>query len=344
MRARRSGWSTSAASAPAHLGRPTGGRAPPMPVTPSTHRLVRAAAGPGHLRHPGRGRLEEDDAEALLLEPEPAVAAQHGEDVGQRRTARGQVVVGDPAEEAHRGAAASGQALEAGAVAAGAGDDHHQVGPGRRPAGPRRAMSTSKPLRGTSRLRPSTTVASVGQAEAAPGLRPGPQASSGTNRSTSTPGGTTTVGSACAGRPLAPRRPGSGRPRPPARRRAARGPAAGAGPGSRPGIVDLGAVEHDAVGPRQARADARPGAAPGRAARAGRRPRSASAVDLADQPGVGSSTRRRRPLDAERLLGVPGRGARVGRGQHGRRRRAAAGATAPTGRTGCRRSWAGSRW
>src|SRR6478672_11003944 len=39
--------------------------------------LRRPARGPGHLRHGARCGLEEDDAEALLLEPTPAVAADH---------------------------------------------------------------------------------------------------------------------------------------------------------------------------------------------------------------------------------------------------------------------------
>ena len=60
-----------------------------------------ATAATGNLRDAACGRLDEDDAEALLLEAEPAVAAGLGEHVGAA-VERGQVVVLDPADEAGR--------------------------------------------------------------------------------------------------------------------------------------------------------------------------------------------------------------------------------------------------
>ena len=90
-------------------------------------RLGGAAAVPRDLRHAARGRLEEDDAEALLLEPAPAVAAQHGEHVAHA-VERGQVVVGDAAEEPDRRCCSARHAFEPLAVAAAAADGDLEVG------------------------------------------------------------------------------------------------------------------------------------------------------------------------------------------------------------------------
>ena len=79
-------------------------------------RLGGATAVPRDLGHAARRRLEEDDAEALLLEPAPAVAAQHGEHVAAA-VERGQVVVGDATEEPHRRLLLGRDALEPLAVA-----------------------------------------------------------------------------------------------------------------------------------------------------------------------------------------------------------------------------------
>ena len=65
------------------------------------HRLGGSAAVAGHLGHACGSRLEEDDAEALLLEAAPPAAAEHGVDVGGA-VDHGQVLLGHPAEERHR--------------------------------------------------------------------------------------------------------------------------------------------------------------------------------------------------------------------------------------------------
>ncbi len=124
----------------------------------------------------------------------------------------GQVGLGDPARGAapgRRGERPAGRA-----------------GPGRGPSPPmattrsgwsgaRRAaasISTSMPLRGTRRLTLTTTRASPGRSNRARALARA-SASSGTKRSTSTPGGTTVTGQGPARRPARPRPPGSRRPR-----------------------------------------------------------------------------------------------------------------------------------
>src|ERR1700722_1871201 len=45
------------------------------------HRLVTAPGASGDLRHAGGGRLDEDDAEAFLFEPEPSAATVHDHEV-----------------------------------------------------------------------------------------------------------------------------------------------------------------------------------------------------------------------------------------------------------------------
>ncbi len=52
------------------------------------HRFSRAAAVSGHRGDAGRGRLEEDDPEPLLLEPAPAGPAAQREHVGAGVQAR----------------------------------------------------------------------------------------------------------------------------------------------------------------------------------------------------------------------------------------------------------------
>ena len=117
-------------------------------------RLVRPAAAPRDRRDPARGRLEEHDAEALGLEPAPAIAATHREHVGAR-VERGQVGVGDPAEELH--AALRARFSSRPAVAPGARDRELRTVRARRRAADIASITTSKPLRGTSRETPSTS-------------------------------------------------------------------------------------------------------------------------------------------------------------------------------------------
>ena len=89
------------------------------------------------------------------------------------RVDRGQVVVGHPAEEAHRASVVRGEPLESAAVATGAGDGDLQRRDGGRPSAAPASMSTSKPFRGTSRLRPSDHGRVGVEAEPAPGGAPG---------------------------------------------------------------------------------------------------------------------------------------------------------------------------
>ena len=126
MRARRAGSASSSSS-----GRGDGVDVVRMvdhePGLAVHHRLGRAAAVARDLRDAGGGRLEEHDAEALLLEARPPVAAEHGVDVAAAVEAR-EVVVAHPAEHPHRRAGALDQAIEPPAVAPAAADGDGEVG------------------------------------------------------------------------------------------------------------------------------------------------------------------------------------------------------------------------
>ena len=98
------------------------------PGDPVDDRLVGTAAVPRDLGHSACRRLEEDDAEALLLEAAPAIAAQHREDVAGGVDRR-QVVVGDSTEEPHRRLLLGRDAFEPLAVASPARDRDLEVGP-----------------------------------------------------------------------------------------------------------------------------------------------------------------------------------------------------------------------
>ena len=107
-------------------------------------------------------------------------------------TKRGEVGVGDRAQQADRGTVLGDPAGQAVGVAAPAGDGHGQIG---QSALSRTAasMSTSMPLRGTSRLTLTTSGPSGGRPRSARAdLRS--SAESGRNRSRSTPGGISTTG------------------------------------------------------------------------------------------------------------------------------------------------------
>ena len=93
---------------------------------PVDDRFVGAAAVPRDLRHCARGRLEEHDAEPLLLETGPTIAAQHRKDVGGA-VHRGEVVIGDSAEELDRGTLLGRDTLEPRPIAPSPGDGDLQI-------------------------------------------------------------------------------------------------------------------------------------------------------------------------------------------------------------------------
>ena len=284
------------------------------PVSPSAHRLGGAAAVAGDLGHAGGRGLEEHDAEALLLEAAPPVAAAHGEHVGAA-VERGQVVVGHPAEEVAPAPVPSAARRRGGARVAAA---PAMATPSRRPVRASRSaasISTSKPLRGTSRLTPTTSGDVGGQAEARAGRRPARRrrgdeavdvdAGRDDDARQRPAGGALGLG----GRVAAGGDDQLGARAAPARAAArAAGQAAGHG--------DLGAVEHDAVRAAQRAGRAARAAAPGRARRARRRSR---------RPGgrCGGAGRAwaAAPARATRTTGtaggVPPAAPSYGRGEHG---------------------------
>ena len=83
-----SGWSSSRRPSAAATSSGRSGRRTTNPVSPSTTASAAPPLSPRDLGHAARGGLEEHDAEALLLEAGPAVAARHGEHVARTRTAR----------------------------------------------------------------------------------------------------------------------------------------------------------------------------------------------------------------------------------------------------------------
>ena len=214
------------------------GRRTTTPGLPVDHRLAGPPGVAGHLGHPGGGGLEEDDAEPLLLEAEPPVAAEHGEDVG-RADQRG-------AGPRRRRPRAGGPARRCSAI---------------RPASrsrsrPRPAMATVRS--GNRRAEPDGGVdqhvhplaghqaadahhqGPVGrEAQVGPGRRPARARRAGRKRSRSTPGGIVDHRRhpASPQRPGWPRRPGSRRPRRPARCGGATWARASRLPGSRPGTA-----------------------------------------------------------------------------------------------------------
>ena len=147
-------------------------------------------------------------------------------------------------------------------------------------------MSTSNPLRGTRRLRPTTSWPSAGRPKRRPRRRPGARRRAGGSARRRRRAGSMTVGQRrpCR-RARSPRPPDSRR-----RRHHQRGAAQhlrqqpAALPGSRPGTVDLGAVDDHPVGPLERRARSARGAGPDRARRA-------SAPSVGGQP-VGSAPTR----------------------------------------------------
>ena len=181
-------------------------------------------------------------------------------------------------------------------------------------------MRTSMPLRGTSRLRLTTSGPSAGRPKCARAAELAPRRRAGGSARCRRPAAPARW-AAPDRRPAPPRRAGSRRRRSRARPLGARGAAPGSSPGSRPGHGDLGAVEHDGVRVPEARA--RPGrpAARDRAPRASAPISSASASIRRTSDGVGRSTfcfvRTTRNAWSASHAASPV----VGRGEHGERRR-----------------------
>ena len=199
---------------------------------PVDHRLVGSAAAPRDRRDRTRGRFEEDDAEPFGLEPAPALATHHREHVAaavHARSARrprpargtGPVVEPEPVRAPFEAARGRGRRPRRRAARRG------------RVARPRRS-TTSKPLRGTSRLT-ATTVARSGsspQRDATHAAlivgRRRREPLDVDSRRDHHPGQVALRGRACL------RAPGTGPPRRPRRRRAGRVRACGAFPGGGP--------------------------------------------------------------------------------------------------------------
>ena len=112
------------------------GSATTNPGLPVEHGLGRSARAPRELGYPAGRGLEEHDAEPLLLEPAPTVAAQHREDVGAAVGA-GQTARRAPGRGTRHGRRCRRPPVRDGPVAPTAGDRENQVGV-RRPEPARR--------------------------------------------------------------------------------------------------------------------------------------------------------------------------------------------------------------
>ena len=130
MRARRSGSASSSSSAPATAST-SSGWSTTRPVSPWSTASAAPPLSTGDLRHARRGRLEEHDAEALLLEAGPAVAAQHGVHVAATVEAR-QVVVAHASDHPHGSARRRDQPVEPSAIAPAPADRDGEIGVPRR--------------------------------------------------------------------------------------------------------------------------------------------------------------------------------------------------------------------
>ena len=255
---------------------PRGGRRGGATTTPGhavDDGLGGAARVAGDLRHAARRRLDEHDAEALLLEPAPPVAAQHREHVGAAvQRAAGRRCGTRPRKRT----GASSSVGQRGAAGARRGRRRRSPAPGRGGAGAASAaarMATSKPLRGTSRRIADDQLGVGRQAEVRRARPDRSSSSSGRKRSVSTPGGTTVIGSVAPGGALGlggrvRRRPATmWRAR--AQHVAERLPV----PGQPAGHGDLGAVQHHVVGQLRATGRRARAARPGRARRGRHRTR-----------------------------------------------------------------------
>ena len=129
------------------------------PVSPSDTASAAPPDVTGHLRHAARRGLDEHDAETLLLETAPPIAAQHREHVGAP-VERRQLVVRHTTEEPHRCVQFAGEPLEASSVAAATGDRQHQIGSASGPTWPPhgsrcRTPCEARAARSTRSVRPS---------------------------------------------------------------------------------------------------------------------------------------------------------------------------------------------
>ena len=225
---------------------------------------------------------------------------QHIANTSAHAYSAGQVGVGDAAEEARRGPPAA--PLEPAPVAARARDRelHAVVEPARPRRSPRRSPCAARAARRRAR------AAGRDRGRSGGGSRRASSASTGWNRSPSTPGGITTPGQRPPGGVDRAARRIRTRPRRPRPRRAARGAPSARLPGSARVAGDLAAVRDDDVRrggePRPDEAERQHrieedhvGAAPRARARRCRR----------DDAARREQHRRAHPLDPERLLRVP---------------------------------------
>ena len=214
-----------------------GGTAHEHPGDPVLHRLAGTARGAGHLGDPGGGGLEEDDPEALLLEPEPT-----GSGTAWRRRRRPRPAGAGPRRTRRRAGGPARPTRPPGRPAARRpGPDRRWPPSGRGTGGASRAAAsirTSMPLRGTRRLTLTTSGPWAGRPRSARARRPVGGVERG-EPSRSTPGRDLDHRRHAPPpeRPAGLGRRDSRRPTRPARRRARRGPAADRLTGRRPGMA-----------------------------------------------------------------------------------------------------------
>ena len=175
----------------------------------------RSAAAPGDRRHAARGGLDEHDAVTLGLQPAPPVAAQHREHV-RAHVQRGEVGVRHLAEQVRTVAQRRRPRVEPATVSSGTGDRDLHVG-----ESGDRVEQHVEPLARDEPAHPDDERADRDRARSAPAPARSASPSSGRNRSGSTPGGITSVGSGRTRRRAPPPAPRTPPPRPARPRRAA---------------------------------------------------------------------------------------------------------------------------
>ena len=131
------------------------------PGLPVPHGFPGPTAVDGHARHPGRGRLDEDDAETLLFEAPPARPAAQREYVGTG-VEIGQVGGGQAAQEVHPDVGVGGQSLETAAVSSPTRRWPPTIRGSRLDTSDAAWIRVSMPLRGTSLLTLETSGPDAG--------------------------------------------------------------------------------------------------------------------------------------------------------------------------------------